>query len=161
MVYLAAIIDWNSKAVLSYKISNIMDTDFVMSVLNDALGKYPKPEIFNTDQGSQYTSYIHTQTLKDKDIIISMDSKGRATDNIVIERFWRSVKVERVYMNEYNSIKELKNDIKSYINFYNYYRFHQALKYKRPMEVYDNKKYKQVMKGKNKNIFTESLGYVA
>ncbi len=161
MVYLAAIIDWDSKAVLSYKISNIMDTDFVMSVLNDALEKYPKPEIFNTDQGSQYTSYIHTQTLKDKGIIISMDSVGRATDNIVIERFWRSVKVERVYLNEYNSIKELKNDIKSYINFYNYYRFHQALEYKRPMEVYDNKKYEQFIKDKKKNLFTESLQYVA
>ena len=161
MVYLAAIIDWDSKAVLSYKISNVMDTDFVMSVLNDALEKYPKPEIFNTDQGSQYTSYIHTQTLKDKGIIISMDSKGRATDNIVIERFWRSVKVERVYLNEYNSIKELKNDIKSYIDFYNYYRYHQSLEYKRPMEVYDNKKYIQVIENNKQNSFIESLQYVA
>ena len=140
-VYLAAIIDWYSKAVLSWKISNIMDTDFVMDVLNEALSKYSKPKIFNTDQGSQYTSYIHTQTLKDNGIIISMDSKGRATDNIAIERFWRSAKVERIYLNEYNSIKELKEDIKNYINFYNYRRFHQTLDYKRPMEVYDEKKY--------------------
>jgi len=140
-VYLAAIIDWYSKAVLSWKISNIMDTDFVMDVLNEALSKYSKPKIFNTDQGSQYTSYIHTQTLKDNGIIISMDSKGRATDNIAIERFWRSAKVERIYLNEYNSIKELKEDIKNYIFFYNYRRFHQTLDYKRPMEVYDEKKY--------------------
>ena len=99
-VYLAAIIDWYSKAILSWKISNTMDTDFIMDVLEIALKKYPKPEVFNTDQGSQYTSYIHTQTLKDNGITISMDSKGRATDNIAIERFWRSTKVERIYLNE-------------------------------------------------------------
>ena len=108
-VYLAAIIDWYSKAVLSWKISNVMDTDFVMDVLNDALKNHPKPEIFNTDQGSQYTSFIHTQTLKDNGIVISMDSKGRATDNTAIERFWRSAKCERIYLNEYNSIDFLQN----------------------------------------------------
>ena len=102
-----------------------------------ALKKYPKPEIFNTDQGSQYTSYIHTKTLKENGITISMDSKGRATDNIAIERFWRSAKVERIYLNEYNSMKELKEDIKEYINFYNHQRFHQTLNYKKPMEVYN------------------------
>jgi len=146
MVYLAAVIDWYSKAVLSWRISNTMDTDFVMDVLNDALSKYPKPEIFNTDQGSQYTSYIHTQTLKDNGITISMDSKGRATDNIAIERFWRSAKCERIYLNEYNSIKELKDDVKGYMEFYNYYRFHQTLDYKRPMEVYENEKYLNYVK---------------
>jgi len=140
-VYLAAVLDWYSKAVLSWKISNTMDTDFVMDVLNEALSKYHKPEIFNTDQGSQYTSYIHTQTLRDNGIAISMDSKGRATDNIAIERFWRSAKCERIYLNEYNSIKELKDDIEGYMEFYNYHRFHQTLDYKRPMEVYDNKRY--------------------
>ena len=87
MVYLAAVIDWYSKAVLSWRISNTMDTALVMDVLNEALSIYGKPEIFNTDQGSQYTSYIHTQTLIDNDITISTDGKGRATDNIVIERF--------------------------------------------------------------------------
>ena len=145
IVYLAAIIDWYSKAVLSWRISNTMDTDFVMDVLNEALSKYPKPEVFNTDQGSQYTSYIHTQTLKDNGIEISMDGKGRATDNIAIERFWRSAKCERIYLNEYNTINELKQDIKSYIDFYNYYRFHQTLNYKRPMEVYDESRYKRVV----------------
>ena len=150
-VYLAAIIDWYSKAVLSWKISNTMDTDFVMDVLEDALNKYPKPKIFNTDQGSQYTSYIHTKTLKENGITISMDSKGRATDNIVIERFWRSAKVERIYLNEYNSMNELKVDVKNYINFYNHQRFHQTLDYKRPMEVYNewlknNKSEKQNIK---------------
>jgi putative transposase len=136
MVYLAAVIDWYSKAVLSWKISNTMDTDLVMGVLNDALKRYDKPEIFNTDQGSQYTSHIHTQTLKDHGIIISMDGKGRATDNICIERFWRSAKVERIYLNEYNTIKELKEDVNDYMEFYNHKRFHETLKYKKPMEVY-------------------------
>ena len=136
MVYMAAVIDWYSKAVLSWQISNTMDTDLVMGVLNKALATYGKPEIFNTDQGSQYTSYIHTQTLKDNDIIISMDGKGRATDNIAIERFWRSAKCERIYLNEYSSIKELKEDIKEYIEFYNHRRFHETLKYKKPMNVY-------------------------
>jgi len=136
MVYMAAVIDWYSKAVLSWQISNTMDTDLVMGVLNKALATYGKPEIFNTDQGSQYTSYIHTQTLKDNDIIISMDGKGRATDNIAIERFWRSAKCERIYLNEYNSIKELKEDVSEYIEFYNHRRFHETLKYKKPMNVY-------------------------
>jgi len=138
MVYLAAVIDWYSKAVLSWNISNTMDTDLVMGVLNSALDNYDKPEIFNTDQGSQYTSHIHTQTLKDNDITISMDGKGRATDNICIERFWRSAKVERIYLNEYNSIKELKDDVRDYMEFYNYRRFHESLEYKKPMETYHN-----------------------
>jgi len=136
MVYLAAIIDWHSKAVLSHRISNTMDTDLVMGVLNEALDKYGKPEIFNTDQGSQYTSYIHTKTLKDNGIVISMDGKGRATDNICIERFWRSAKCERIYLNEYNTIKEIKEDVDDYIGFYNNRRFHQSIDYKKPMSFY-------------------------
>ena len=136
MVYLAAIIDWYSKAILSWRISNTMDTDLVMGVLNEALSLYGKPEIFNTDQGSQYTSYIHTQTLKGNDIIISMDGKGRATDNICIERFWRSAKVEKIYLNEYERVSVLKSDVSDYIKFYNYRRFHETLKYKKPMNVY-------------------------
>ena len=155
-VYLAAIIDWYSKAVLSWNISNTMDTDFVMGVLEEALQNYPKPDIFNTDQGSQYTSYIHTQTLKSYGIDISMDSKGRATDNIAIERFWRSVKTERIYLNEYKSIQELKADIKAYIHFYNYKRFHQTLEYKRPMEVYDEQKYLETVK-QNETIHTMQM----
>jgi len=140
-VYLAAIIDWYSKAVLSWNISNTMDTDFVMGVLDEALSHYPKPEIFNTDQGSQYTSYIHTQTLKAMGIKISMDSVGRATDNIAIERLWRSVKCERIYLNDYSDMRALREDLMDYFHFYNYQRFHQTLNYQRPMEVYDKKKY--------------------
>ena len=136
MVYMAAVIDWYSKTVLSWRISNTMDTDLVMGVLNEALSLYGKPEIFNTDQGSQYTSHIHTQTLKDNGITISMDGKGRATDNICIERFWRSAKVEKIYLNEYDRVSVLKSDISDYMEFYNYRRFHETLKYKKPMNVY-------------------------
>ena len=137
MVYLAAIIDWHSKAVLSWSISNTMDSDLVMGVLNEALRKYTHPEIFNTDQGSQYTSHIHTGTLKENGITISMDGKGRATDNICIERFWRSAKCEKIYLNEYNTLTELKDDVKTYIEFYNHRRFHETLGYKKPMNVYN------------------------
>lgn len=126
MVYLAAIIDWYSKAILSYRLSNTMDVSLVMSVLNEAINQYGAPEIFNTDQGSQYTSHLHTQTLKENNVAISMDGKGRATDNICIERFWRSAKYERIYLNEYKDMFTLKNDIKDYIEFYNHRRFHQT-----------------------------------
>jgi len=136
MFFLAAIIDWHSKAVLSHRISNTMDCTLVMDVLNDALNRYGTPEIFNTDQGSQYTSEIHTQRLKNKGITISMDGKGRATDNICIERFWRSAKCERIYLNEYNTIAELNDDVNQYIEFYNHKRFHETLDYKKPMTVY-------------------------
>ena len=136
-VYLAAVIDWYSKAILSHKISNTMDESLVLDVLKAALEKYGKPEIFNTDQGSQYTSHKHTQLLIEKGIKISMDGKGRATDNIAIERFWRSAKYENIYIQEYATIRELKNGIDDYIAFYNYKRFHQSLKYQKPMNVYN------------------------
>ena len=139
MFYLAAIIDWHSKAVLSHKVSNTMDVTLVMDVLNRALEKYGNPEIFNTDQGSQYTSNAHTKALSDREITISMDGKGRATDNICIERFWRSAKCERIYLNEYKTISQLKDDVTDYIEFYNHKRFHESLDYKRPMEVYQER----------------------
>ena len=136
IVYLAAIIDWYSKAVLSWRISNTMDSSLVMSVLHEALDRFGSPEIFNTDQGSQYTSHIHTEALSSRGITISMDGKGRATDNICIERFWRSAKCERIYLNKYVSLPELKSDLADYIDFYNHRRFHESLGYKKPMNVY-------------------------
>ena len=136
MVYLAAVIDWHSKAVLSHKVSNTMDMQLVIGVLNEALSTYGKPEIFNTDQGSQYTSELHTQRLKKLNISISMDGVGRATDNICIERFWRSAKCERLYLNEYATLTDLSDDVDDYIQFYNDKRFHQTLEYKKPMDVY-------------------------
>ena len=150
-VYLAAVIDWYSKAILSYRVSNTMDSDLVMSVLNQAISIYGKPEIFNTDQGSQYRSYIHTNTLTKQGIAISMNGAGTA--NICIERFWRSAKCEKIYLNEYDSLSKLKGDIKEYIEFYNNKRFHENLDYKKPMEVYrDNIKINNLVFNKNLNI---------
>ena len=137
-VYLAAIIDWYSKAILSYKISNTMDSTLVVGVLQEALDHYGCPEIFNTDQGSQYTSIRHTEILTARGIKISMDGKGRATDNIAIERFWRSAKQESIYLSEYPSITELKAGMAEYIDFYNTKRFHQTLDYQKPMAVYQS-----------------------
>jgi putative transposase len=136
-MYLAAVIDWYSKTILSHKISNTMDSSLVIDVLQDALNHHGTPEIFNTDQGSQYTSHDHTQLLLDHGIKISMDGKGRATDNIAIERFWRSAKYENIYINEYATVRELKAGVTEYIDFYNHKRFHQTLNYKKPMEVYN------------------------
>jgi putative transposase len=122
--------------VLSHRISNTIDVQLVMSVFNDALAKYIHPEIFNTDQGGQYISEVTAQKLKNLGITISMDGRGRATDNICIERFWRSAKVERVYLNEYQTINDLTTDVDDYIEFYNHRRFHEILDYKKPMDVY-------------------------
>jgi len=113
-----------------------MDNTLVMSVLKEALSRYPKPEIFNTDQGSQYTSKEHTGLLKKYDIRISMDGKGRATDNICIERFWRSIKYEEIYLNAYKNLKVLKKAIEQYMDLYNTKRLHSAIDYKTPNEVY-------------------------
>lgn len=135
-VYLAAIIDWHSKKILSWKLSNTMDISLTTTVLKEALGIYPKPEIFNTDQGSQYTAKAHTDILKKHNIKISMDGVGRATDNICIERFWRTIKYEEVYLNEYKNIKELQKAIAKYMDTYNKKRLHSAIGYKSPNEVY-------------------------
>ena len=135
-VYLAAIIDWHSKKILSWKLSNTMDISLVRSVLKEALVFYPKPEIFNTDQGSQYTAKDHINILKKHDIKISMHSKGRATDNICIERFWRSIKYEEIYLNEHKNMKVLNGAIEKYMDSYNRKRLHSAIDYKTPNEVY-------------------------
>lgn len=135
-MYLAAVIDWHTKAILSYKISNSMDASLATDVLKDALAKYPKPKIFNSDQGSQYTSHEHTQTLKDNDIAISMNGKGRSIDNIAIERFFRTLKYSCIYISNFTTIEELKNGIKDYMYKYNFQRFHSSIGYQKPMNVY-------------------------
>jgi putative transposase len=135
-VYLAAIIDWHSKKILSWKLSNTMDITLVTDVLKESLGLHPKPEIFNTDQGSQYTAKAHIDILKKYDIKISMDGKGRATDNICIERFWRTIKYEEIYLNEYKNMKVLKKSIEKYIIKYNTKRLHSAIDYQTPNEMY-------------------------
>ena len=135
-MYLAAIIDWHSKSVLSWKLSSMMDTSLATDVLKDAIAKYGIPDIFNTDQGSQYTSFEHTNILKQHNIKISMNGKGRSIDNIAIERFFRTLKYDEIYINEYSSISDLKKGISRYMNFYNHERFHSALNYQKPMNVY-------------------------
>ena len=134
--YLAAIIDWHTKKILSWKLSNSMDVYLTTSVLNEALSKYPKPEIFNTDQGSQYTAKEHIDILIANNISISMDAKGRSIDNIVMERFWRSIKYEDIYPSSYKTIKEARDGIKEYIEIYNKERLHSSIGYLTPDEVY-------------------------
>jgi putative transposase len=135
-MYLAAVIDWNTRAILAYKLSNSMDATLATDVLNMALSKYPKPKIFNSDQGSQYTSHEHTQILKDYNIQISMNGKGRSIDNIIIERFFRTLKQSNIYISDYQTIKELKEGIKTFMYKYNFKRFHSSLNYQKPMNVY-------------------------
>jgi putative transposase len=134
--YLAAIIDWHTKKILSWKLSNSMDTYLTTSVLNEALSKYPNPKIFNSDQGSQYTTREHIDILINNNISISMDAKGRSIDNIVIERFWRSIKYENIYPSSYQTIKEARDGIKEYIEIYNKERLHSSIDYLTPDEVY-------------------------
>lgn len=135
-VYLTAIIDLLSRKILSWGLSNSLDTEFCISALEEAIMSYGTPAIFNSDQGCQYTSEAFTEKLKSHSIRISMDGKGRALDNVYIERFWRSLKYEEIYLNEYQSMKELKIALKKYYNFYNTERFHQSLEYATPDEIY-------------------------
>jgi putative transposase len=135
-VYLAAIIDWHSKALLAWRLSNTMDASLVTGVLEEAIARYGVPEIFNSDQGSQYTGKEHTELLGKHQITISMNGKGRSIDNIAIERFFRTLKYEEIYLKEYQDVKELKAGIQRFITFYNYNRLHASLNYDKPMNVY-------------------------
>ena len=135
-MYMAAIIDWHSKAILSYKLSNSMDSSLVTSILEEALSKYPAPLIFNSDQGSQYTGSEHIRILENHGIQISMNGKGRSIDNIIMERFFRTLKYNRIFINEFKNISELKEGINNYVDKYNNRRFHSSIGYKKPMDVY-------------------------
>ena len=137
-MYLAAIIDWHSKAILSYKLSNSMDASLVSSILEGDLIKYPAPLIFNRDQGSQYTGSEHIEILQEHGIQISMNGKGRSIDNIIMERFFRTLKYNCIFINEFKNILELKEGINSYVDKYNNRRFHSSIGYKKPMDVYLN-----------------------
>ena len=139
-VYLVAIIDWYSRYILSWKISNTLDAIFCIDALKEAINNYGAPDIFNTDQGAQFTSHEFTTILKSYSVNISMDGKGRALDNIIIERFWRSLKQEKLYLLILNTIIEVKNAINNYIIFYNTERLHQSLGYMTPKDVYLNGK---------------------
>jgi len=134
-LYLVAIIDWYSRYVLSWRLSNTLDTDFCVEALEEALQK-GRPEIFNTDQGAQFTSEAFTGLLVKHGIKISMDGKGRYSDNLFVERLWRSVKYEEVYLKAYQDAREARVGIGKYFRFYNTTRPHQSLDYRTPAEVF-------------------------
>jgi putative transposase len=133
--YLMAVIDWYSRKVIAWGISNTMDTDFCVSILKESLN-HGKPSIFNTDQGSQFTSEKFTGVLEVNEIKISMDGKGRALDNVFVERLWRSVKYENIYLKGYENLREAKAGLTEYFEFYNTERPHQSLGYKYPEDVH-------------------------
>jgi len=134
-MYLVAIIDWYSRFVLSWEISNTLETTFCLSALEEALD-HPKPQIFNSDQGSQFTANDFTNRLEQAQIRISMDGRGRCFDNIFIERLWRSVKHELIYLNDYETGLDLTASLATYFDFYNHQRPHQSLNYQTPAQVY-------------------------
>ena len=128
--------DWYSRKVLAWRVSNTMDVDFCVSALKEALRRYGRPEIFNTDQGSQFTSTAFTGLLKQKGIKISMDGRGRYKDNIFIERLWRSLKYEEVYLHAYETGREARAGVGTWIRFYNTKRPHSSLNGSTPEKVY-------------------------
>ena len=135
-LYLVAIMDWASRAVLAWRLSNTMDVSFCVSALEEALAKFGTPEIMNTDQGSQFTSAAFTGVLTAAGIRISMDGRGRWMDNVFIERLWRSLKYEEVYLKGYADGREARAGIESWVRFYNHQRLHQALGNRTPMAVW-------------------------
>lgn len=135
-VYLTVVMDWYSRYVLSWEVSVTMDEHFCVSALERALRLHDKPDIFNTDQGSQYTGAAFTGVLKDHGIRISMDGKGRAMDNIMVERLWRTVKYEDIYIKDYETVEDLKKGLRQYFWFYNNERPHQSLDDRTPAEAY-------------------------
>lgn len=134
-IYLIAVIDWHSRYVLSWELSNTMDMTFCLSALETALAQNT-PKIFNTDQGSQFTSSLFTGRLEAEGIAVSQDGRGRALDNIFVERLWRSVKYEEVYPKVYTSVQEALNGLEKYFHFYNHERLHQSLNYQTPATVH-------------------------
>jgi putative transposase len=134
-VYLMAIVDWFSRFVLAWELSITLDTSFCLEALDRAL-QAARPEIFNTDQGVQFTSHEWISRLRQAGIRISWDGRGRALDNIFVERLWRSVKYEEVYLKDYQTVSEARNELAAYFQFYNYERYHQSLDYKTPFAVY-------------------------
>lgn len=134
-MYLVAILEWYSRYVLAWRLSNTLDTDFCLEALEEAL-THGKPEIFNSDQGAQFTSKDFTSRLEQAQVKISMDGRGRALDNIFTERLWRTVKYEDIYLKEYATVTELMEGLTAYFTFYNHQRPHQSLDYRTPAEVY-------------------------
>lgn len=153
-LYLCAVIDWHSRFVLSWRLSNTLLVDFCIEALEEALGRWGKPQIFNTDQGSQFTSPRFLDPLKSAEVRISMDSKGRALDNIFVERLWRTVKYEHVYLHAYRDGLSLYRGLRQYFHFYNYGRKHQSLGYQTPAQWYVG------MEGKGNSTISESNDHI-
>src|SRR5437764_5136520 len=134
-MYLAAVIDWHSRYVIAWRLSNTLDGNFCLEMLDEALA-LGKPEVFNTDQGVQFTAAAFTGRLLSAGVKVSMDGKGRCLDNVFVERLWRSVKQEDVYLRGYESVPQLRAGLSRYFGFYNHQRRHQSLGYRTPAEVY-------------------------
>jgi putative transposase len=134
--YLVAVMDWFSRYVLSWRLSTTLEAGFCVECLEEALKTYGQPDIFNSDQGSQFTSNEFTGALLDRGILISMDGRGRVFDNIFVERLWRSVKYENVYINDYQVVPEARTGLKRYFELYDFKRLHESLDYHTPWEIY-------------------------
>jgi putative transposase len=135
-LYLVAVMDWVSCYVLAWRLSNLLDSSFCVDAFEEALGK-GRPEIFNTDQGSQFTGDDFLDVLRDRGVAISMDGRGRFSDNIFVERLWRSLKYEEVYLKAYQNVAEAQQSVAAYFAFYNHERLHQALDYRAPRQVFE------------------------
>ena len=144
-LYLVAIMDWHSRYVVAWRLSNTLETGFCAEALGDALNQ-GTPEVFNTDQGSQFTSREFTQILQDHSVKISMDGRGRYQDNILVERLWRTVKYEEVYLKAYANGLEARRGLREYFRFYNHRRPHQALGYRTPAEVFHGEPVEEELK---------------
>jgi putative transposase len=142
-LYLVAIVDWASRAVLSWRLSTTMEADFCVEALNEAIERFGVPEIFNTDQGAQFTSESFLTVLERNQIRISMDGKGRWRDNVFVERLWRSVKYEEVYLKAYETVHAARTSLAKYFDFYNHERGHQSLNRRTPWEVYTARTFSQ------------------
>lgn len=137
-MYLVAIMDWHSRKVLSWRISNTLETAFCVQALEEALSRYGRPEIFNTDQGAQFTSNAFTKVLEDNHVAISMDGRGRCQDNIFVERLWWTLKYQYIYLHSFDTGKRLRRGLTDWIRYYNHERGHSSLDNKTPDEVYFN-----------------------
>jgi putative transposase len=134
-MYLAAVIDWYSRYVIAWRLSNTLDGSFCIDMLNEALAS-GRPEVFNTDQGAQFTAEAFTSVLLGANVAVSMDGKGRCLDNVFVERLWRSVKYEEIYLRRHETVPALSQGLSRYFGFYNTQRLHQSLDYRTPAEVY-------------------------
>lgn len=135
-IYLTAVIDWFSRLVLAYRLSNSLDGTFCIEAVEEAIEKYGKPVIFNTDQGVQFSSHQFVNVVLSRGIRFSMDGRGRALDNVFVERLWRAVKYEDVFLHDYQNVPEIRTGLEKYFEFYNRKRPHQGLKYRTPYEVH-------------------------